>query len=415
MEQGLVTIVTRRGKTDENQYHICHGSVLSIPLIYGQNRVIFSSFLRYVRQTISPVKSLFIVLVCLYSLPLAAQKKVDLDPYSFTVQWRSLPTRKIDSTYRTYNVEVETSRLMQNFLSELTPEETVLLEGWKKLPAGGHISIKVNLEDLLPEAVSVRERSEAVKDRAGQVTGTRTFYREEVRYSFSARAVITDYRGAHILDLNLASRGDKYTYNSPEFALKPLAQGYFMLNSARITGELFRSCVNKSMHRLSETITENFGFSKVSSRDQMWIVDSRKHPEYDAHREAFRTITDVLFSMNADSSIDKARERLKPVIAYFEKLKEEYSSSSKHDRKMRYASYYNLAVLYYYLDDPQNMMKEAQGLILNDYDVSDGKAFERTAIWLKNLFETNNIYTRHFPVDPSSFKGPFEKEAVSVK
>ena len=50
----------------------------------------------------------------------------------------------------------------------------------------------------------------------------------------------------------------------------------------------------------------------------MWIVDSRKHPEYDAHREAFRTITDVLFSMNADSSIDKAREKLKPVIAYFE-------------------------------------------------------------------------------------------------
>ncbi|HQR01301.1 MAG TPA: hypothetical protein PLA61_10685, partial [Ferruginibacter sp.] len=128
------------------------------------------------------MKNLFFALVCLCSLPLVAQKKVDLDPYSFTVQWRSLPTLKIDSTYRTYNVEVETSRLMQNFLSELTPEETVLLEGWKKLPAGGHISIKVNLEDLLPEAVSVRERSEAIKDRAGQVTGTRTFYREEVRY-----------------------------------------------------------------------------------------------------------------------------------------------------------------------------------------------------------------------------------------
>ena len=26
----------------------------------------------------------------------------------------------------------------------------------------------------------------------------------------------------------------------------------------------------------------------------------------------------------------------------------------------------------------------------------------------KNLFETN-IYTRHFPVDPAQFKGPFER------
>ncbi len=377
--------------------------------------VIFPLAFRYLNQRISVVRNLYTALFCLSCLPALAQKKVDLDPYSFTVHWRSLPTMKIDSTYRTYNVDVETTRLMQTFLNELTPEETVILEGWKKLPAGGHITIKVNLEDLLPESVAVRERAESIKDRNGQVTGTRTYYREEVRYSFAARAVITDYRGAHVLDLNLASRGDKYTYNSPEFALRPLAQGYFMLNSARITGELFRACVNNAMHRLSEDITEDFGFSKVSSRDQMWIVDSRKHPEYDAHREAFRTITDVLFSMNADSSIDQAREKLKPVIAYFEKLKTEYSSSSKHDRKMRYASYYNLAVLYYYLDDPQSMMKEAQGLILNDYDVRDGKAFERTAIWLKNLFETNNIYTRHFPIDPSTFKGPFEKESVSVK
>lgn len=346
---------------------------------------------------------------------LCAQKKVDLDPYNFTVQWRSLPAMKIDSTYRTYNVEIEGTNLMRPFLSGLSPENTVLLEGWKKLPEGGHISIKVNLEDLLPESVNVRERTESIKDRAGQITGTRTYYREEVRYSFAAKAIITDYKGAHIMDINLAGRGNKYSYFSPEFALKPLAQGYFLLNSAKITGELYRSCVNKAMHTLSENITENFGFRKVSSRDKMWIVDSRKHPEYEAHREAFRKLTDVLFSMNADSSIDKAKEKLKPVIDYFESIKQNYTSSSKHDRKMRYASYYNLAVLYYYLDDPQMMMKEAQGLILNDYDSRDGKDFERTAIWLRDLFQTNNIYTRHFSIDPSSFKGPFEKEAVSVK
>ncbi len=75
MEQGLVTIVTRGGKTDENQYHICHGSVLSIPLIYGQNRVIFSTFIRYVKQIISLVKNLFFALACLCSLPLVARKK----------------------------------------------------------------------------------------------------------------------------------------------------------------------------------------------------------------------------------------------------------------------------------------------------------------------------------------------------
>ena len=69
---------------------------------------------------------------------------------------------------------METSRADANFLSELTPEETVPLEGWEKLPAGGHISIKVNPEDLLPKLFRF-ERSEAIKTGPAGVTGTRTF------------------------------------------------------------------------------------------------------------------------------------------------------------------------------------------------------------------------------------------------
>ncbi len=353
----------------------------------------------------------------LYLLPLftVAQKKVDLDRYSFTVQWRALPAMRIDSTYRTYNVVVEGTNMTRSYLDLLSPENTVQLDGWKKLPEGGHITVKINFEDLLPESVSVKERAESVKDRTGQVTGTRTYYYEEVRYSFAAKASITDYKGAHIMDIDLANRGRKYTYNSPEFASRILAQGYFVLNTAKVTADLYRGLVNNTMHYLNEHLNDNLGFSKTSSNDIMWIVDSKKHPEYEAHREAFRKLTDVLFSMNADSSIDKAKQQLKPVIDYFESIKTNYTSTSKHDRKMRYASYYNLAVLYYYLDDPQNMMKEAQGLIMNDYDARDGEGFKKTALWLKDLFETNHIYTRHFPIDPSLFKGPFEKEAVSVK
>ena len=64
---------------------------------------------------------------------------------------------------------------------------------------------------------------------------------------------------------------------------------------------------------------------------------------------------------------------------------------------------------------PISMMKEASGLVLNDFDAKDGKAFEQTATWLKNLFQQANIYTRHFSIDPSSFKGPYEKNDVSVK
>jgi len=360
------------------------------------------------------VKKLYFFALLAISLSINAQKKVDLDRFRFSVQYRSLPKMQIDSTYRTYNVEVEGTRLMQSFLNEMSPENSVLLEGWRKLPQDGHLDIKVKLGDLIPESVSVKERIETSKNRAGQVS-TKTYYRQEVVYSFEAQAAITDYKGAHILDQELAGRGNKQVYRSPEFASRILAEGYFALNSLTVTKELYQGCVTRAMHYLSERITDNFGFNAVTSNDFMWIVDSKKHPEYTAHRQAFQQISEVLFNMNANTSIEGAREQLKPVIDYFEKIKRIYSSTSKHDRKMKYASYFNLAVLYYYLDDPQAMMKEAKGLELNDYDAKDARGFVQTATWLKNIFEQNNIYTRHFTINPAAFKGPYEKADVTAK
>jgi hypothetical protein len=361
------------------------------------------------------MKKIYFLSFLAYSLSLTAQKNVDLDRFYFTTQYRSLPKMKIDSTYRTYNVVVEGSKLMEPFLKDLSPEKNVVLEGWKKLSGQGHLTIKINLEDLLPSSYSVKERIENIKNSKGEITGSRTLYYQEVIYTFAATANISDYKGLHMMDQVLADRNYKQVYKSPEFGLRTMAEAYFMLNAVTITGDLYRNCVNRAMHYLTEQITDNFGFNAVTVRDQMWIVGSRKHPEYTAHRQAFQQLNTILFDMTADKPINETKEQLKPVIEYFEKIKKKYTSSSKHDRKIRYASYYNLAVLYYYLDDPQMMMKEANGLVLNDFDTRDGKSFEQSATRLKNLFQQNNIYSRHFEIDTSVFEGPYEKKEITVK
>lgn len=361
------------------------------------------------------MKIRYSILLFLFPITLIAQKKVDLDRFYFTTQFRSLPKMKIDSTYRTYNVTVEGTKIMQAIMQDVYPEKIIQLEGWRKLSDRGHLTIKINLEDILPESYSVKERIENIKNSQGQVTGTRTLYYQEVVYTFAATAQINDHKGIHIMDMALANRDHKQIYKSPEFAIRVMAEGYFLLNSLNITSDLYRNCVNRAAHLLNDRVNDNFGFREVTVKDQMWIVGSRKHPQYTAHRQAFQQLSEILFSMSAAKPIDDKREQLKPVIEYFEKIKKTYTSSKKHDRKIRYASYYNLAVLYYYLDDPQMMMKEASGLVLNDFDVRDGKAFEQSAMRLKNLFLQNNIHTRHFEIDPSSFKGPYEQTEVTIK
>jgi hypothetical protein len=67
------------------------------------------------------VKNLYLIIL-LFPVAVQAQRNVDLDRYNFTVQYRALPVIKLDSTYRTYNVEIESTRLMQPLLNEMHPE-----------------------------------------------------------------------------------------------------------------------------------------------------------------------------------------------------------------------------------------------------------------------------------------------------
>jgi hypothetical protein len=360
------------------------------------------------------VKKLYPFLFLILPFTAFAQKSVDLDKYRFRVQFRSLPAIKIDSSYRTFDVQVQTTKMMTPFMQDIEPDKSVRIEGWRKLSKNGHLSVDIKVGDLIPGDVAVKERVVTTKNSSGVITGTKTFYSQEVTYTFEAEAVITDYKGMHIIDEQLADRSYKHTYRSPEFTIKALAEGYFVLNSLAVTKDLFRENVINTMHSLSERLTTNFGYDEVTVNDFMWIIDTRKHPEYNNWKNAFQQMNEVLFAMTANKSIDGAKEQLKPVIGYFEKVRKIYSSNSRHDRKIRYATYFNLAVLYYYLDDPQSMMKEANGLALNDFDSKDAKGFETTATWLRNLFEQTNMNTRHFYIDVNAFKGPFDNANSTV-
>jgi hypothetical protein len=355
-------------------------------------------------------------LIAAFLLPLIAlSQRVDLDRFKFSSQYRSLPAYRLDNSYRTYHVSVETSRLMKGYLNEMSPEKSVILEGWRMLNKNGHLAIQVKLEDLLPQSFSVKEREEIIKDRAGKETGRRKLYSQEVVYTFSAFADISDHKGTHIKNLILADRNYKQVYRSPEFAIRHVAEGYFLVNSLTINEQLYKNCVKRAMNYLSNRINEDFGYAERTVTDHMWIVGNKKHPEYQAHRQAFLTISEVLFSISANRPLDGVREQMQTAIDYFESIKKKYPSTSKHDRKLRYASYFNLATLYYYLDDPQAMKKEASALILNDYDARDGKALEASALYLKNLFIQTSLDSRHFAIDTTTFKGPGETVAVATK
>jgi hypothetical protein len=336
----------------------------------------------------------------------ATAQNVDLDRFYFNATYRELPRRALDTSWRTFAVAVETGPLCKLSVKEEQLAQLVNIEGWRKLNKNAHILVRTRLDDVIIEKSQVRERDEILKDKNGKQTGVRKHYAMQLTYSYAAQTTISDYTGRTIEDYPVINRNSKHTYTSQEFSTKTEAEMYFMYNVINVTSEIMRRVANGTFEELSNRLTTNYGFTQRTVNDFMWILDTRKHPEYEDHRKAFALVKQAMFLMNADEPVDKVREMLKPAIEYFQKVIKRYPSTSKKERKLRYASYYNLAKIYIYLDDPDAAMREATALVMNDFDARDGRMLENAANDLKWLLQQNKVKTRHFPVNIYEYNGP---------
>ncbi len=345
----------------------------------------------------------------------ATAQNVDLDRFYFNVTYRELPRKGLDTSWRTFAVALETGTLCKLAMREDMLSQIVNIEGWRKLDRHAHILIRTRLEDVIVEKSIIRERQEILKDKQGKQTGVRMYYALQLTYSYGARTTVTDYMGRVLEEFPVIDRNIKHTYTGQEYATKAEAELHYAYNAMNVNSEIMRRVATSTMEDISNRLTINYGFTQRTVSDFMWILDTRKHPEYEAHRKAFSLVKQAMFQMNADEPTDKIREMLQPAIGYFEKIKKRYPSTSKKERKLRYASYFALAKIYIYLDDPDAAMREATGLVMNDFDARDGRMLENVANDLKWVLQQNKVQTRHFPVNIHEFNGPFKSTASKVK
>lgn len=332
--------------------------------------------------------------------------KVNLDKASFTASFRDLPRNALDTSYHTYSVTIDYGTLTRIAMKRNELENQVVMEGWRRLQYGAHVQVRIKFEDLMILSSEVRERVEEVKDKDGKVTSKRTFYVVEVGYSFAAQSKITDYKGAFVDDLVLANREQRRTYTSESFPSAAEANIYSKVGLVMLAPKLTRESMNDAINILSNNLTVNYGYPERTVSDYFWIVASRKHPEYENHRRAWMNFRQAISMMSPDEPLDEVRKAMQPVIDYYNKVKKDYSSDSKGDKKMRYASYYNLAKIYWFLDDPDAQLREATELVINGYDARDGNGLEAGATNLKTLMRQAKRNTRHFPRPIHEYQGP---------
>lgn len=352
------------------------------------------------------MKAFFILFLTFLVLPSVAQK-VDLDRYSFMTTYRDLPQKPLDPAYRTYVVQVQGTRSIRATFSDEELASAIRIDGWQRMERGrAHVIVRPMLEDVIIEKSEIKERVDIQKDKDGKETGRKYYYKLQVDYSFAADVDVSDYKGKSIFRQALANRYSKKTWSSQEFNTGAAANNYLNNNREEIKNRFTRDEVMAVLTTLSTRLTNDYGFPVRQANDHFWVLDSKKHPEYDNYQRAFRDMKGILAGISPDAPLAETFERLKPQIDYFESLPKHYTSNDKSDAKIRYSVFYNLSKLSLYLDDPDRARKYAEALIQNGYDDSDGKWLIGKANDLDDLFRRNGARTRHFAIDLSNVRPP---------
>lgn len=332
-------------------------------------------------------------------------QRVDLDKFNFTVSYREYPSEPLPAEYKTYNLRIETSPSLGN-LNNLTDGFTI--EGLKKVPGTGHITILAMLDDLVMEKTENRERVDIKKDKLGNEIRT-SYYSAEITYSFSARATVYDYKGNTILNnYVLYDRDIKQNYKTPEFGSPIGAMDFYNSKIYEIRNTLAKQLSSAAIGNLNMILNNRYGYQVRMFNDILWILNNKKHSSYKDHQTAWNNFRNAIVLMNSDEPLDRVREKMIPVIDYFEKVKTQFTKSDKESRKMRYASYYNLAKIYLWLDEPEKAKVQADALSMNDYDESDGKYLRAMAENLETVLRKNNSSSRHFAVNSSNYDPPLK-------
>jgi hypothetical protein len=303
----------------------------------------------------------------------------NLDRESFNVSYISLPSHPIeDPAARTYS----------------TNNSSVYIAGFKKAnPAT--ITIRHRYDGTQSEFVEVKKRISIKKDKDGNVISRKTYY-----------SVVANFYSTGSVDVQNALTARNYNkqynlkdkYTSSEFSSYSQAVSYYNNNKYRLRSKYARQ--HKSSMRTSTNyyLNDTYGYPVNNKRDIFWILGKKKHPEYGKHKVNYEKAKAILAKMKHNEPIDAIATELEPIISYFDETAKKYVGKKKKYRKMRYASYYNNAKIYYYLDNPAKTREYANKLIANDYDKRDGKMFNNMANKLEKRLNANKVTSRHFDV-----------------
>lgn len=385
----------------------------------------------------------FIILFCFLVFSTNAQK-VDIDNFRINVDYASMPKHKTDVDKRTYSLEVSGKYKFDK--QEIA--NSLNLRGWQWQEEGGDVQVHLKLSDFVRGQSSQSKDRVENKDKAGKVISTTTYYRYTSKNTGRASLYINGPKNPYVKkgkekkdkkpsrsDLKKAEEAKKKADNpflqgvedietddvadSPDrVAYYDLSQSYKVEGSkSKSAREALNSYTNKAndayssqlenyqadvISRANYGLNETYGYNRKRDYARFKELDSRKHPENDMFENATDALKEILGKKRFNKSNLEVATALEPILVYFESIKDKYGKDEKHEKRLKAAAMYNMAQVYYYLDQPDKTIAIGNEFLRWGHEERDGEKFIEKGEELKHLLEFHQVDGRYFETNENA-------------
>jgi len=358
------------------------------------------------------MKKLTILLLVALNLNAKAQK-ADIDNLKLDYNYANLPNNNIDATKRKFFISTTGS----NAQNVVNLPQTLRLYGWESVndPKLATIEVKLAVKGVDYGLAVNSNRKVENKDKEGKVTGTTVYYKVSVTNSGRSELFVYGPQNSYpnyvqslkkqekakdnkkeqkkmqeeannpflsnvnkkVTETNvgtkpLAFRSDMnrdFNYTTNEHTTAEKATKEYADNARRETRNHENQYLNELPTKVENLLNSEYGFTPGRTRMTFKQLDTDKHPEFRMFKNATDAMKVILDKTRYNLPIDEVTDDLEPILDYFGKLEKKLKrSSNKDDRRLRMAALYNLAQLYFVLDQHENAIITCNAMVEDDLE-----------------------------------------------
>ena len=335
--------------------------------------------------------TLLIAISFIFTQDLSAQKIKD-ERISF--EYTRLPSNPLDPTFTTYSSVVYGSDYgLENlgYDRNAAADRYFTLGGFKRVGQGGHFRISCYVGYPSTTSAETKSYTETITNKDKTKTKV-TRYKKIITYRVPVRYKMEDYQG-NVITSGSMNEVKTFTYGEGSTSRVAISNQWRDSRN-RIMSEKYKSAIKNSFSSASGTLRALYGYSRKKQTAQIEML-GKKDKSTEEFMSAYETTKAAFAQMRADEKTDKVKEAARPAIEFYMAEKNKWAATDKKERKVRSACVYNLATIFYWLDELDEARKYANECVEIDYKPSRAKSLIRGIDAAKKLFDINNTTSRH--------------------